>query len=110
MQFLIKIIVGGLWLVVAYWCQDRVGGRRIMSYVGSIIVMMYAGAWLGGLLMERLGGRDDWGAALMGFIGGGIFGIFTGWLVGMAAIKYLWAYWLVHLVLAAIMIFLPPLF
>lgn len=108
MEWVSKILFAALFLWLAYW-QRRAGIiHNIVAYLAAITAMIWAFAVPGALIMGRVPSKG-YVAPLLGLFAGAFVGVIVGILVGYRASHHLWLYWTLVLIVAGVMVFLPPL-
>ena len=102
-----RAFLSALVLGLAFWGSHSAVVRRGCASGTAIVVMIYvcsvAGLFIAGFLSVR-----NW-APLQGFAVGGALGIAAGILVGAWAVQHSWLYWSLVLLVAIVIVWLPPL-
>jgi hypothetical protein len=106
---LIKILVGLIWLGLAFWSHGNPSARKVFAYLGCIVALIHACALAGGTLLNWLTARTsvEGGVNMAGFLVGCVLGLVLGSLLGGVAARNDAVYWLAQIASAAFIVFLP---
>jgi hypothetical protein len=105
----IKILVGLVWLGLAFWSHGNPSARKVFAYLGCIVAFVHVSALAGGMLLNWFAGRTsiEGGVNMAGFLVGCVLGLVLGGLLGGVAAKNDIVYWLAQIASAAFIVFLP---
>ena len=100
-----KYALAILWIVLAFALQLHPIGRRVAAYLGSVLALVHASAFAGGLLFQKV--SRDGVPSLYGFFGGILAGLVLGLILGEPAFRYPILFWIIQIAVAGFLAFLP---
>ncbi len=103
-----KLLFAALILGGAYWASQATAGRRIVAYGAAILVLVYALS-LGGIYAFGRVPSKGYVSSMTGLFAGVILGILAGILIGRFAVHHSWLYWILVVIVAGVLVWLPPL-